>query len=393
MDEDMKQIRFTIPGQPFGKQRPKFSRAGAYVKTYTPKETTSYENLVKLFYNEAAKGKMFPEGAMLDVRIIAYYEIPKSIVRALMIAFPEYAWDEWLDLHGRQVHLTRHEAEPAFGYVKITAAEGTEILSGTVFCTAATETGPSIEYATTEDAVVGGEGSALIPVSAVEAGTGSNVAANTVVLMMVPDKNVTEINNPEPIRGGTERETDDDFYDRIAAEYDNSMTYLGNDTDYKRWAKQAGAGDAIVISTWNGPGTVKLVLVDGNGKPANAKLVQDVYNYIVSPNDRSARLLPTGTAELTCAAATTVAVNYVIAGLSYDETTGIEQIKADFTEAVRAVYAQAKTEGVLRYNDVRPLISAIAGVEDFETFTMNGKMQNITLKSEEYPDTGTLNFS
>ena len=64
MDEDMKQIRFTIPGQPFGKQRPKFSRAGAYVKTYTPKETTSYENLV--------------EGAMLDVRIIAYYEIPKS---------------------------------------------------------------------------------------------------------------------------------------------------------------------------------------------------------------------------------------------------------------------------------------------------------------------------
>ena len=43
MDEDMKQIRFTIPGQPFGKQRPKFSRAGAYVKTYTPKETTSYE--------------------------------------------------------------------------------------------------------------------------------------------------------------------------------------------------------------------------------------------------------------------------------------------------------------------------------------------------------------
>lgn len=171
------------------------------------------------------------------------------------------------------------------------------------------------------------------------------------------------------------------------------MTYLGNDTDYKRWAKQAGAGDAIVIPVWNGPGTVKLVLVDGNGKPANAKLVQDVYNYIVSPNDRSARLLPTGTAELTCAAATTVAVNYVITGLSYDETTGIEQIKADFTEAVRAVYAQAKTEGVLRYNDVRPLISAIAGVEDFETFTMNGKMQNITLKSEEYPDTGTLNFS
>jgi Holliday junction resolvase RusA-like endonuclease len=84
----MKSIKFTVPGSPFGKQRPKFSRAGAYVKTYTPKETTSYENLVKLMYSQAAKGKMFPDDAMLDVRIIAYYEIPKSASkkkRALML--------------------------------------------------------------------------------------------------------------------------------------------------------------------------------------------------------------------------------------------------------------------------------------------------------------------
>ena len=62
MDEDMKQIRFTIPGQPFGKQRPKFSRAGAYVKTYTPKETTSYENLVKLFTTKQPKERCFRKG-------------------------------------------------------------------------------------------------------------------------------------------------------------------------------------------------------------------------------------------------------------------------------------------------------------------------------------------
>ena len=71
-------IRFVVPGQPFGKQRPKFSRAGQYVKTYTPGETVSYENLVKVMYQQAAKGKMFSDDAMLDVRIIAYYGIPKS---------------------------------------------------------------------------------------------------------------------------------------------------------------------------------------------------------------------------------------------------------------------------------------------------------------------------
>ena len=77
-DDAMKQIMFSVPGKPFGKQRPKFSRAGDFVKTYTPDETVSYENLVKLMYQQAAKGRMFKYGDMLDVRIIAYYEIPKS---------------------------------------------------------------------------------------------------------------------------------------------------------------------------------------------------------------------------------------------------------------------------------------------------------------------------
>lgn len=77
-DEVMRQIKFSVPGQPFGKQRPKFTRAGAYVKTYTPGETVNYENLIKLMYQQVAKGRMFSEDAALDVRIIAYYGIPKS---------------------------------------------------------------------------------------------------------------------------------------------------------------------------------------------------------------------------------------------------------------------------------------------------------------------------
>lgn len=77
-DDAMKQIKFSIPGQPFGKQRPRVVSRGTFSKAYTPKETVSYENLVKLMYSQAAKGKMFADGAMLDVRIIAYYDIPKS---------------------------------------------------------------------------------------------------------------------------------------------------------------------------------------------------------------------------------------------------------------------------------------------------------------------------
>ena len=315
------------------------------------------------------------------------------LVRALMIAFPQYAWDEWLDLHGQQVHLERHQPGKASGKVEVTGKPGTVIAAGTVFCTAATETGPSIEFASQEDTEISNDGTVLIAVSAVESGTGSNVAANTVVLMSRPDKNISGIINLEPIRGGTERESNDDFYDRIFEEYDNSMTYLGNDSDYIRWSKEAGAGDCIVIPAAEGPGTVKLVLVDGNGQPANESLVQNVYDYIVSPEDRSKRLLPAACAKLICGAAETVKINFTITGLLYDETTSIAQIKADFLEAVKSVYTTAKQQGVLRYNDVRPVISEIPGVTDFSTFLINGDTKNITLSSEEYPETGTLDFS
>lgn len=315
------------------------------------------------------------------------------MVRALMIAFPQYAWDEWLDLHGKQVHLDRHLPRNAEGKVKVTGKAGFPIAAGTIFCTPATETGPSIEFQSQEDTEIGEDGTVLIPVQAVESGIGSNVAANTVALMAKPDKNITEVNNPESIKGGTDREGNDDFFDRIAAEYDNSLTFLGNDIDYIRWAKEAGAGDCIVIPAAEGPGTVKLVLVDENGQPANEETVQKVYNHIVSPEDRSARLLPTACARLICSPAMTVKVNFTIIGLLYDGTTDIEKIRKDFAISVKEVYASAKSQGILRYNDVRPVIKGIAGVKDFDEFLMNGEKKNITLVREEYPETGIINFS
>ena len=85
--------------------------------------------------------------------------------------------------------------------------------------------------------------------------------------------------------------------------------------------------------------------------------------------------------------------SYVITGLFYDETTTIKQIEKDFSTAVKAVYTVAKQQNILRYNDVRPIISDIAGVIDFEDFLMNGERENIQLNKEEYPETGSFHFS
>lgn len=314
------------------------------------------------------------------------------LVRAIMLAFPQYSWDEWLDLHGRQAHIARHGAARATGEIEISGIPGTKLSAGAVLCSPATDAGPAIGFRTLEECTIGESGVGQAKVEAVEAGTGSNVNAGAVSIMAKPVKGVTGITNPEPIRGGTGRESDDDFYDRIAAEYENSLTYLGNDSDYIRWAKEAGAGDCIVVPALEEPGVVKLVLIDGNGQPANENLVRAVYNHIVSPADRSMRILPTGCARLECVPATTVLVSFKCTGILHDGTTDIGQIKKDFAEAVKAIYASAKKQDILRYNDVRPVISGIVGVTDFNGFLMNGEMRNIELSREEYPETGTLDF-
>lgn len=68
-------MTFTIPGEPCAKGRPRFSRQGQFVRTYTPAKTVNYESLVVLEF-QSAGGKML-EG-MISMTVKAYYPIPKS---------------------------------------------------------------------------------------------------------------------------------------------------------------------------------------------------------------------------------------------------------------------------------------------------------------------------
>ena len=69
-------VRFTIPGEPVGKGRPKFTTVGGYPRVYTPAKTTAYENKVKLCYVANCKNIKF--GGPLSVVYKFYFPIPKS---------------------------------------------------------------------------------------------------------------------------------------------------------------------------------------------------------------------------------------------------------------------------------------------------------------------------
>lgn len=64
-------MKFTIPGAPVGKGRPRVTKWG----THTPEKTVLYENLVKLCYqDQCGKYTEKPLYAVLKI----YYGIPKS---------------------------------------------------------------------------------------------------------------------------------------------------------------------------------------------------------------------------------------------------------------------------------------------------------------------------
>lgn len=72
------EVKFTVLGEPQGKGRPKFSRRGNFVKTYTPDKTVLYENLICIEYQRQCSGQRFPDKEPLAMKITAYYTIPAS---------------------------------------------------------------------------------------------------------------------------------------------------------------------------------------------------------------------------------------------------------------------------------------------------------------------------
>ena len=85
----MKTVEFIIAGEPHGKGRPRVVSRNGFTKAYTPQETASYENLVRVEYELQTRRYKFSNGSFIEMVIEAYYSIPKSVSkkrRAMMLS-------------------------------------------------------------------------------------------------------------------------------------------------------------------------------------------------------------------------------------------------------------------------------------------------------------------
>jgi len=70
-------MRFEVPGEPRGKGRPRFSRAGGFVRTHTDSKTEAYESVIRYFFRQAFPNHQ-PFTCPIQLSFIAGFQIPKS---------------------------------------------------------------------------------------------------------------------------------------------------------------------------------------------------------------------------------------------------------------------------------------------------------------------------
>lgn len=323
-----------------------------------------------------------------------------EFVRILQTMFHMWAEGKWLDMHAHDAGLVRRAANYAYGYVTVTGEVGKIIPAGFIFSVPSDSGEPSIDFATLAEAKIPEEGVIDIAVQAVEAGTNSNVTNDTITIMRSPTEGITHITNKNAITGGAAEEDDDTLRQRIDdALAGKGESYVGNNADYERWAKEVpGVGYAHTIpgDEYNGPNSVKVVVADVNGIPANEQILQNVYLHIFGTNRKDpARLAPTGVIDFAVVAPAPINIDYSFS-LKLEETATIESVKSAFKSALSAYYEDianddSESDKAVKYVQAAAVLAKnVVGVKDFKHFRMNGSLDNVSFQEDEYPVTGNI---
>ncbi|WP_027717307.1 baseplate J/gp47 family protein [Desulfovirgula thermocuniculi] len=294
--------------------------------------------------------------------------------------FAQTTFGQYLDLRAAEHGLTRKPAVKATGQVVFTGTPGTIIPAGTQVSTVGSEAAPAIFFVTTQEVTIGSDGTATANIEAVEAGSKGNVAAGAIKLLAQPVSGVMGVNNPNPTTGGTEEESDAALLQRLLERMQRPPD-TGNKNDYIRWAKEVpGVGDAICIPLWNGPGTVKVVIVDSNGAPANQELIEAVQNYIAPAPGMGEGRAPIG-ASVTVVAPVSVPIN-VSATLTYKTGYDPASVRANVEAAIDNLIKGLKIGEDVRYSAIANAIYDTPGVEDYSNLLINGGTSNVSIAED-----------
>lgn len=339
---------------------------------------------------ESIKENILNELALVDVRegsytnnlvsptALAIWKLYDSLNALIPMVYVDETSGVYIDKKAANYGITRKTGTKATAALHFTGVDGKVVPKGTVFLTS-----DGLEFVT-ESAVTITAGAARTTAIAAEAGEAYNVPGGSITQQIVSISGLTGVTNDAAV-GGTDPESDKSLVERLYA-YLRKPATSGNVYHYEQWALAVdGVGGVKVAPLWNGPGTVKVLIVS----PAKAPVDQEVVTRCA---DHIQQNRPIG-AAVTVESASALMIN-VEATITIESTTTKSAVKEAFANSLNAYLQSIGFEKYeLIYNRLAFMLLDIEGVIDYEDLTVNGGTSNIAIAANEVPVAGTVVIS
>ncbi len=301
------------------------------------------------------------------------YLLQNRITRLSENTFALTAEGEYLDRKTAEQGTTRKPATYSRGTLRISGNRGEIVSKG------AKAAADNVLFSVDETVSIPESGFIDVGGTCTVSGSAGNVKAGAINRFPVTLPGLTTVENITDFAGGYDAENDADLLERYLEKV-SRPNVSGNKYHYIEWAKEvSGVGDVRVIPLWNGAGTVKVVIVDADNRPADAELIEKVKTHIEENR-------PIG-AEVTVVSATPIAVN-VSVKLTADDTADIQTsieiaLKGYLSgEALKKLY--------ISYAKIGSLILSVSGVEDYTELKVNSGTANIQIADGAVPVLGSV---
>jgi uncharacterized phage protein gp47/JayE len=308
---------------------------------------------------------------------VAYemWKVYQSLDAIIPIAYVDETSGEYIDKRCSEYGIERKAGTKATSVLILTGTIGTAIPKAKVFMTS-----EGLEF-TSNEAVTIMDGTITVIATAAEIGEEYNVEAGTITKQFVNLSGLTTVTNTAAT-GGANAETDTALVTRLY-EYLQKPATSGNSNHYKQWALSVdGVGNAKVTPLWDGPGTVRVLIVGSDNEPVDSAIVANCAEYIEENR-------PIG-ATVTVASAEGLEIN-VEANITIETSTTKETVQETFKTTLdnylRGIAFETYT---VVYNRIAYILLDIEGVVDYTLLNINGGTVNITFSEEQVPIIGTV---
>lgn len=181
----------------------------------------------------------------------------------------------------------------------------------------------------------------------------------------------------------------EDLKERIAYPAENNNIY-----HYKKWSKEIeGVGDVKIIPVWNGPNTVKAVLLGTDKNPATKEVVEKVQEYIDPlPRGHGNGRSDIG-ATLTTVSASPLVINLSIT-VKLSATGTIELVTQQINDILDNYLKEiAFVDDVVRIVIIGARCLEQANIIDYGDLKLNGQEENINIGLEQVAVKGMVSIN